>query len=93
MTDQATINTENARDEREALLLRLFNAHLKALVEIVEQTPATELTAPTLNAATKFLADNAVTHQTLKDKEAEKIASAAQSFDVPPLHPEDLAFT
>lgn len=63
-------DVEKARDEREALLMRLYNAHLKALVEIVEKTPPSELSAPTLNAATKFLQDNAVSHQTIKDKEA-----------------------
>lgn len=72
---------EKAREEREALLMRLYNAHLKALVEIVEKTPPSELTAPTLNAATKFLQDNAVTHQTLKDREsAEKIEQEAYNL-------------
>lgn len=71
---------EKAREEREALLLRLYNAHLKALVEIVEKTPPTELSAPTLNAATKFLQDNAVTHQTLKDGESAE-ALQRQNYD------------
>ena len=59
----------NASEEREALLHRLYAGHLKAVVEIVENTPAVELSAPVLNAITKFLADNAVTHQTINDKE------------------------
>ncbi len=71
---------EKAREEREALLMRLYNGHLKALVEIVEKTPPIELSAPTLNAATKFLQDNAVTHQTLKDRESAE-ALARDSYD------------
>lgn len=75
-----SVEIEKAREEREALLMRLYNAHLKALVEIVEKTPPSELSAPTLNAATKFLQDNAVTHQTLRDRESAE-ALEKQSYD------------
>jgi len=81
-------DVEKARDEREALLLRLYNAHLKALVEIVEKTSPSELSAPTLNAATKFLQDNAVSHQTLKDRESAEVLQR-QHYDFRPSAPID----
>jgi hypothetical protein len=85
---------EKAREEREALLMRLYNAHLKALVEIVEKTPPSELSAPTLNAATKFLQDNAVSHQTIKDREsAGDLARGSYQFGhLPKVDPADFEY-
>jgi hypothetical protein len=53
------------REERDELLQRLWSAHVRKLVEKIENTPSSEIDSSTFNAAAKMLAENGVTADTL----------------------------
>lgn len=61
--------------EREALLHRLWAAHVERLVEALENTPAGDLKAALLNVTRQTLSDNGITLDTLSKEAAGDIAS------------------
>ena len=86
--------TDNKSEaERTELLERICLAEAKALVTILEETPAQELNAATLNSARQFLRDQGVRLDTLNKYKrrvagggyADKIAAAVKADERAPL--------
>ncbi|WP_119302922.1 hypothetical protein [Dongia deserti] len=63
MSENAVRSTD---DERREVLHRIWLAQAKALAQTLENTPADELQAATLNVARQFLSDNGITTDSLK---------------------------
>jgi hypothetical protein len=62
-----TDSVSSTEKERQSVLHRIWLAQAKALAQTLENTPAAELQAATLNVARQFLSDNGITSDSLKD--------------------------
>lgn len=58
--------TDDTKTERQELLERIWLAEARAFAAILEDTPAKELTAATLNSARQFLGDQGIRLDTLE---------------------------
>lgn len=71
-TKAAPAKTEKQPADRK-LLQRIWQAQATRLAEILENTPASEIPAATLNVARQFLADNSIDEESLnRESETKK---------------------
>jgi hypothetical protein len=78
VTKKATKVEPITSAERTALLERLWHAWASKLLEKIENTPASELEAATLNSAAKLLSDNRVNLDTLNKDQKQNGRSLAE---------------
>lgn len=82
MSDTTETPISSTEKERDAVLHRIWLAQAKALAQTLENTPAAELQAATLNVARQFLSDNGINSDSLKQhtREASAWASSATAL-------------